>query len=87
MMKPSFATAFTALQIATAHTVFTTLFVNDVDQGDGACVRMPMTANNATFAVVGAPLSIDTACGVYFRKRFDEVELIQYRKWRYCIRQ
>lgn len=64
-MKLSFATALTALQLATAHTVFTTLFVNDVDQGDGACVRMPMTPNNATFPVVGTPLSVETACGMY----------------------
>lgn len=47
---------------AAAHTLFTTLFVNDVDQGDGTCVRMPMTSHNATFPVNNLA-SNDMACG------------------------
>ncbi|KAI1337426.1 lytic polysaccharide monooxygenase [Xylariaceae sp. FL0016] len=45
-----------------AHTIFTTLFVNDVTQGDGTCVRMNMTPNNCTSPV--ASLTSDAmACG------------------------
>ncbi|KAM3065777.1 hypothetical protein ACMFMG_009998 [Clarireedia jacksonii] len=35
-------------QIVAAHTVFTTLYVNDVSQGDGTCVRMPSDPSTAT---------------------------------------
>jgi len=66
-MKLSMAIGLVALQLSSAHTVFTTLFINDVDQGDGACVRMPMTPSNATFPVIGAPLSVETACGMCFQ--------------------
>ncbi|KAF4634120.1 hypothetical protein G7Y89_g3989 [Cudoniella acicularis] len=51
-----------ALQTAAAHTVFTTLFVNDVDQGDATCVRMPTTPSNATFPINDLSSS-DMACG------------------------
>lgn len=54
-----------AIQAVSAHTLFTTLFVNDVDQGDGTCVRMPMTPNNATFPVNDLS-STDMACGKFF---------------------
>ncbi|RDW69504.1 hypothetical protein BP6252_08524 [Coleophoma cylindrospora] len=54
--------ALAAVQIVAGHTVFTTLFVNDVDQGDGTCVRMPRTPDNATFPI--NDLSSDAmACG------------------------
>lgn len=51
------------LQTVSAHTVFTTLFINSINQGDGTCVRMPMSANNATFPIPGAPSSVEMACG------------------------
>ncbi|SRR6266536_151439 len=40
-----------AFNTVAGHSVFTTLFVNDVDQGDGTCVRMSMTPSNATFPI------------------------------------
>jgi hypothetical protein len=53
-----------AISTVVGHTVFTTLFVDDVDQGDGTCVRMPMTPSNATFPVNDLS-SNDMACGKY----------------------
>lgn len=47
---------------ASAHTVFTTLFVDDVTQGDGTCVRMPMDPVQCTYPVDGVT-SNDMACG------------------------
>lgn len=58
------ALALSILQIVAAHTVFTTLFVNDVDQGDGTCVRMNMAPDNCT-SPVNDLASNDMACGVY----------------------
>jgi hypothetical protein len=58
-----FAVALAILQAVAAHTVFTTLFVNNVDQGDGTCVRMPMTPSNATFPVNDLESSA-MACGM-----------------------
>jgi hypothetical protein len=55
-------TLLAILQQAFAHTVFTTLFVNDVNQGDGTCIRMPKTPSNATYPVLNAQ-SWDMACG------------------------
>ncbi|TVY46521.1 putative endo-beta-1,4-glucanase D [Lachnellula occidentalis] len=54
--------ALAALQMSTAHTVFTTLFINEVNQSPGTCVRMPMTPNNATFPINDLK-SDDMACG------------------------
>jgi hypothetical protein len=54
------------LQIVAAHSVFTTLFVNDIGQGDGTCVRMNMTPDNCTLPVINLA-SNDMACGMYFR--------------------
>ncbi|ESZ97680.1 glycoside hydrolase family 61 protein [Sclerotinia borealis F-4128] len=49
-------------QHVAAHTVFTTLFVNDVSQGDGTCVRMPSDPSTATFPI--NDLASDSmACG------------------------
>jgi hypothetical protein len=59
-----FAVALAILQAVAAHTVFTTLFVNDVDQGDGTCVRMPMTPSNTTFPVNDLESSA-MACGMF----------------------
>lgn len=50
-----------AARVATAHTLFTTLFINDADQGDGTCIRMPMTPNNATDPISDLS-SEDMAC-------------------------
>ncbi|KAI1813699.1 lytic polysaccharide monooxygenase [Poronia punctata] len=47
---------------ASAHTVFTTLFVDDVTQGDGTCVRMPSDPGKCTNPVNGVT-SNDMACG------------------------
>ena len=56
--------ALTAISTVASHTVFITLFVNDVGQGDGTCVRMPMTPSNATFPINDLS-SNDMACGMY----------------------
>ena len=37
-----------ALEIVTAHTLFTNLIINDDDQGAGTCVRMPKNPSIAT---------------------------------------
>lgn len=55
------ATAFARL--STAHTVFTTLFVDDVNQGDGTCIRMSKEGNVATHPISGGLESKDMACG------------------------
>ncbi|KJR88777.1 endoglucanase [Sporothrix schenckii 1099-18] len=47
---------------ATAHTSFTTLFVNGVDQGDGTCVRQPTDPQTSTFPVEDLASS-DMICG------------------------
>lgn len=54
--------ALAALQMGTAHTVFTTLFINDANQSPGTCVRMPMTPNKATFPINDLK-SDNMACG------------------------
>ncbi|KHN97071.1 Glycoside hydrolase, family 61 [Metarhizium album ARSEF 1941] len=48
--------------VASAHTLFTTLFINGKNQGDGTCVRMPsdhVTANGPIYPITGD----DMACG------------------------
>ncbi|EGS21285.1 uncharacterized protein CTHT_0031380 [Thermochaetoides thermophila DSM 1495] len=54
------ATAFASL--ASAHTCFTTLFINDVNQGDGTCVRMPKDGSLSTHPIYGYD-NPDLACG------------------------
>ena len=49
---------------ATAHTSFTTLFINGVDQGDGTCVRQPTDPETPTFPVEDLTSS-DMICGKY----------------------
>ncbi len=63
-MKLKLAILLVALQAVSAHVLFTTLFVNDVNQGDGTCVRMPMTPSNATDPV-NAIGDVEMACGMY----------------------
>jgi hypothetical protein len=64
MQLLKFALALFASQNAAAHTIFTTLFVNDVSQGDGVCVRMNMIPENSTNPVQNLA-SNDMACGTY----------------------
>lgn len=54
------ATAFASL--STAHTVLTTLFINDVNQGDGTCIRMAKDGRVCTHPIVGLDTT-DMACG------------------------
>ena len=54
--------ALPVLQLVAAHSVFTTLLVNDVTQGDGTCIRMNMTPDNCT-SPVNNLASNDMACG------------------------
>ncbi|OIW31988.1 hypothetical protein CONLIGDRAFT_560478, partial [Coniochaeta ligniaria NRRL 30616] len=51
-----------ALSLTNAHTVFTTLFINDINQGDGTCVRMPKDGSTST-APIRPLTSTDMACG------------------------
>lgn len=51
--------------LALSHTTFTTLYVDEVNQGDGTCVRMNRDANTVTYPI--EPLtSKDIACGMNF---------------------
>ncbi|KAM3545697.1 putative endo-beta-1,4-glucanase D [Beauveria bassiana] len=53
---------FVMASAATAHTMFTTLYVDGKNQGDGTCVRMPM--NGATGTAPIYPITGDAmACG------------------------
>lgn len=66
-MKSPYLTAALAAWLTrstSAHTVMTTLFVDNVDQGDGVCIRMPMTPQNATFPILNLASS-DMACGKF----------------------
>ena len=54
--------AVAAAQVANAHTRFTNFFVDDVNQGDGTCVRMSNIKNKATNPVKGITTN-DMACG------------------------
>ena len=47
---------------AHAHTVLTTLFVDDVKQGEATCVRMPLDAGSCT-SPIESVASNDMACG------------------------
>ncbi|KAF4973841.1 hypothetical protein FZEAL_9187 [Fusarium zealandicum] len=56
------ATALGLASVASAHTLFTTLFIDGENQGDGTCVRQPedaATANNPIYPVTGDVM----ACG------------------------
>lgn len=55
------ATSFASF--SAAHTTFTTLFINDVNQGDGTCIRMAKEGNVATFPLAGGLDSKDMPCG------------------------
>jgi len=51
-------------QQAMAHTLFTTLFVNDINQGDGTCIRMPRNPEKSTGPVIDLG-SQEMACGMH----------------------
>ncbi|KAG7288207.1 hypothetical protein NEMBOFW57_007737 [Staphylotrichum longicolle] len=55
------ATAFASL--SAGHTVFTTLFVDDVNQGDGTCIRMSKKGDVSTHPIAGGLDTPDMACG------------------------
>jgi len=52
-----------SLPLIHAHTRFTTLSINSVDQGDGTCIRMDMNPSTTSAFVSGFD-SPDMACGV-----------------------
>lgn len=55
--------ALSAIQAVIAHTLFTNLIIADVDQGPGACIRMPLYTTSATAPVTDLS-SPDMACGM-----------------------
>lgn len=54
--------AVAAAQVVHAHTRFTNFYVDDVNQGDGTCVRMSNINSQATNPVKGIT-GDDMACG------------------------
>jgi len=59
---PVFGVVTILVHLAGAHTSFTTLFINDVNQGDGTCVRQPKDPNTSTNPITNLS-STDMACG------------------------
>lgn len=51
-----------AAPFAAAHTTFTTVYIDDLTQGDGTCVRMNMNGANSS-SPVPSLASNDMACG------------------------
>ncbi|OHW91328.1 endoglucanase b [Colletotrichum incanum] len=61
--KMMFSSLIAALaSVATAHTLFSELYVNGDPQGDGTCIRMPREGSTSTSPVNGLT-SNDMACG------------------------
>lgn len=58
----SVSLALALLGTAQAHTTFSTLYVDGVNQGDGVCIRMNNNPQQATFPVSSVG-SKDIACG------------------------
>ena len=57
------ATALGFASVASAHTLFTNLFVDGKNQGDGTCVRQPSDGSTATSPIY--PVTGDVmACGM-----------------------
>lgn len=54
--------------VANAHTLFTTLFINGKNQGDGTCVRQPKNGDGKDIPSANAPIypvtGDDMACGM-----------------------
>jgi hypothetical protein len=62
-MKYAFVLASTAASLVSAHSTFTTIYINDVSQGDGTCVRMN-TDSDTSSAPIPSLSSDDMACGM-----------------------
>lgn len=62
MRPPTTLWLLTLTPLTTAHTVFTTLFIDDVSQGDGTCVRMPRDGSTSTDPIRPVT-SVDMVCG------------------------
>lgn len=62
-MRPSTFILALLPPLTSAHTVFTTLFINDVNQGDGTCVRMPRDGPTSTSPIRPITDNPDMACG------------------------
>jgi hypothetical protein len=56
--------ALVAVHKISCHTVLTNLFVDDVNQGDAVCIRMPPSGPNTTAPVKDMD-SNDMACGEF----------------------
>lgn len=49
--------------LTTAHTVFSGISINGVNQGDGTCIRMPKDPQTASHWIEDPYASPDMACG------------------------
>ncbi|KAH8198122.1 hypothetical protein TruAng_007699 [Truncatella angustata] len=58
----TFLMSISAPLVAT-HTTFTTIYIDDVTQGDGTCVRMNMNAQNSSYPIPSLS-GDDMACGL-----------------------
>lgn len=56
------ALGVSAAPLATAHTLLSKLYIDEVSQGDGTCLRMPEDGSKTTSPVDGLE-SDDMACG------------------------
>ncbi len=56
--------AAVGLSAVTAHSIFTTLFIDDVNQGDATCVRMPMDGATSTSPITDLT-SNDMTCSKF----------------------
>jgi hypothetical protein len=64
LLRRCLVTALVSASVVSAHTTFTTFFVNGENQGDGTCVRMPMNPDTATDPVENLA-SDDMACSTF----------------------
>ena len=83
----SLATTLLAIQAIQAQTLFTDLIVTDVDQGPGACIRMPLYIAGATSPVTDLS-SDDMACGMidwpilhWKQKKFEPLLIVYSVQW------
>ncbi len=61
MRASTIAVALSALGVASAHTVFSQLYIDGVDQGAGTCLRIKPEYDNRNFPI--SPSSKEMACG------------------------
>jgi len=57
--------------VSSAHTVLTNIWVNDVYQGDGTCIRMPHDGSTASAPIASPFSNPDMACGRDGQKAVD----------------